>query len=445
MFPENRQRKIPPPLFICSPADYDGPMAVQIKRDLQYYKFCLYGFIKNLQFFDPYLILFFREMGISFLQIGVLFSLREIVTNLMEIPSGMIADTVGRRRSMVFSFVSYIASFLVFFFVPHFTAYLGAMVLFGFGEAFRTGTHKAMILEYLKIKGIADQKIHYYGRTRSWSQAGASLSALIAALLVFYSGSYRYVFLFTVIPYTLDLLLMLSYPAELDGTTGDKSTSWKETGARFLAVWKDFLAMFRDSFVRRALLSSSLYDGLFKTIKDYIQPLLRRLALALPILLFLEGEQRTSVVVGLVYTGLYLFTTLLSRLSGTLSDAFPGGHRPFINATYLLGAAVMGGMGILVHQGYTAAGVALFILYFGMMNLRRPVSLGFLSERISSSIMATGLSGESQAKTLFVAVLAPLMGWSADRWGVGAALAGMALLSLLLYPLVRIRPPQKKS
>ncbi len=40
---------------------------------------------------------------------------------------------------------------------------LVAMVFFAFGDAFRTGTHKAMIFEYLKIKSWQSQKVDYYG------------------------------------------------------------------------------------------------------------------------------------------------------------------------------------------------------------------------------------------------------------------------------------------
>ncbi|MDY7028336.1 MAG: MFS transporter, partial [Spirochaetota bacterium] len=175
-----------------------------IKKDIQYYKFCAYGFLKNLQFYDPYLILFFREAGIEYFQIGILFSIREISTNILEIPTGMLADSFGRRRAMMNAFGAYIAAFLIFYFYPAFSMYAAAMVLFAVGEAFRSGTHKAMILDYLKRNGMQHLKVHYYGHTRSWSQRGSAVSALIAALLVFLSGSYRNVFLFTTIPYVVD-------------------------------------------------------------------------------------------------------------------------------------------------------------------------------------------------------------------------------------------------
>ena len=74
-----------------------------------------------------------------------------------------------------------------------------------------------MIFDYLKIKGWIKQKVYYYGHTRSWSQLGSAISAVIASLLIFYSGGFRIIYLYSVIPYFLDLLLIASYPKELDG------------------------------------------------------------------------------------------------------------------------------------------------------------------------------------------------------------------------------------
>ncbi|MCK4488888.1 MAG: hypothetical protein KAU23_01445, partial [Anaerolineales bacterium] len=91
-----------------------------ITRDRMFYRFSLYGFLKNLRFFDPFILLIFRSYGLSFLQIGILYSIRDVATNILEIPTGVIADSFGRRRSMVAAFLSYIASFLIFYFLKDF-------------------------------------------------------------------------------------------------------------------------------------------------------------------------------------------------------------------------------------------------------------------------------------------------------------------------------------
>ena len=102
-------------------------------KNLQYYKFCAYGFLKNLRFFEPFLVLFFLDKGLSFFQIGILYGIREIGVNILEIPTGVAADLLGRRRTMVFSFVAYILSFLLFSLTSVFAVFIAAMVLFSFG------------------------------------------------------------------------------------------------------------------------------------------------------------------------------------------------------------------------------------------------------------------------------------------------------------------------
>ncbi len=120
-------------------------MTKPFEKDLQYFKFCSYGFLKNLRFFEPFLILFFLEKGLSFTQIGTLYAIREISTNILEIPTGVIADALGRRRTMVSSFLAYIVSFIIFYLTESFAYFALAMLCFSsFGEAFRTGTHSRL-------------------------------------------------------------------------------------------------------------------------------------------------------------------------------------------------------------------------------------------------------------------------------------------------------------
>ncbi len=91
------------------------------RKDKQFYRFAAYGFLKNLRFFEPFIILYFREMGFSFLEIGTLYSIREITIILCELPTGFVADIYGRRRSMVASMLSYITSFIIFYLFPNST------------------------------------------------------------------------------------------------------------------------------------------------------------------------------------------------------------------------------------------------------------------------------------------------------------------------------------
>lgn len=402
-------------------------MAERFSRDLQYYKFCFYGFLKNLRFFEPFILLFFLEKGLSYFEIGALYAIRSIATNILEIPTGVASDALGRRRTMVFSFASYIVSFAVFYLASGFGVFVGAMIVFSFGEAFRTGTHKAMIFQYLKMKGWADQKVDYYGHTRSWSQMGSAVSSILAMALVFFRGRYASIFVFTMIPYALDLLLMLSYPKELDGTR--KAVKRGEVARVFLSVVKDFVFSFRRRALLKSILNLALYTGYYKAAKDYLQPLLKTLALALPLLLATADKQRTAVIVGVTYSLLYAVTSVAARFSGRFTARFSSLTVP-LNVTLIVGLALGVGSGILYHFGATVGAVVLYVGIYLIENLRKPAGIAYVSDQMQSDILATALSAESQVETLVAAVLALLLGALSDKLGVAPSLAIVSIVVL---------------
>ena len=198
-------------------------------------------------------------------------AIREILTNLLEIPSGFLADIYGRRKAMIFSFAAYIVSFLLFTFTSGFGFFVIAMFWFACGEAFRSGTHKALILAHLRQTGRIEHKLDYYGHTRAASQAGSAINSLLAAALVFYTGNYRFIFLAAVVPYFIDLLNLASYPARLDcGCNVDNAKK-----PEFKGYFKSFILIFQKSENRGVFLNSSIFTACFKASKDYLQPVLK--------------------------------------------------------------------------------------------------------------------------------------------------------------------------
>ena len=405
--------------------------ADRFRKDVQYYRFCLYGFLKNLRFFEPFLLLFFLENELSYLQIGVLYSILEITRNILEIPAGFISDTLGRRKTMVTSFSFYIVSFIVFYLSHTYGFFILAMVLFAVGDAFRTGTHKAMIFTYLKLNGWEDQKVAYYGNTRSWSQIGSAISSLIAALIIFYQGSYRDIFLFTIIPYILDLFNVMSYPSKLEGAISSEA-SLKDS---FRKVGKAFKTSFRNLTIIRSLVNVSSHSGFYKAAKDYLQPVVKTFALSLPVMAAFSDKQRTAVLIGLIYFLIYLITSSASRNSGRFKDSFKTFSVP-LNLTVAAGLLMGMASGLLYETQVLWLAIVFYVGIFVIENIRKPIGMGYLSSKPDESVLATVLSIESQTKSLLAALIAPLLGFLADQFGVGYSLAitsGLLLMALPVY------------
>jgi len=395
------------------------------------FRFCLYGFLKNQQYYDPFLILAFLQKGLSFGMIGVLIGFRAICINLTEIPAGAVADVMGRRRSMIASFLAYIGSFAIFGLSGQLWMLFLAMLLFSVGEAFRTGTHKAMIFDWLERQGRLSQKTAVYGRTRSWSQLGSAVSVLIATGLVFYTKQYSSVFLFCIIPYLLNIVNFLGYPSYLDGPPRRDERSHfyvdgaprRDGGSYFKGILRTLFQAVSQSLrrrpLRRLLVEAMAYEGLFRSSKDYLQPVIQAACLSLPLMLALGGRfalaerQRVAIGVGVVYFALYLLSSFASRHSGGFANTF-GGEAAAARSLWRMNLLVFAMMAVAIIAGLSPLAIAAFVILAVLQNLWRPILIGRVASHADAAQTATVLSIESQAKSLFMAGIAPLLGWSVD-------------------------------
>ncbi|MBL7111450.1 MAG: MFS transporter [Bacteroidales bacterium] len=406
------------------------------KKDIQYYKFCLYGFLKNQRFFEPFFILYLLDKGFGFLEIGTIYTIREITRNIFEVPAGFGADALGRKKTMMASFGLYIISFLVYWQANTYVVLIVATLFFALADAFRTGTHKAMIFDYLQRMGWSDQKVHYYGHTRSWSQLGSAVSSLIAASIIFISGTYELVFLFSGIPYFLGFFLILSYPGYLDGKNQQFGISGIRT--RFKKVWKEFALSLRQPEILKAVANVSSFSGYYQAVKDYLQPIIVSLTITLPFLTSYREEQRSAIFVGVIYFLIYLLTSAASRNAGKFADRFRHLSTP-LNLTLVLGILVGAVSGLLYHFEFILVSVILFIMVYLLENLRMPVGVSYIGENLNEDILATALSVESQGKTIFSAALAFLLGLFAEKFGVGTGLVIVSGILLVPVPFILLR------
>jgi hypothetical protein len=268
------------------------------------------------------------------------------------------------------------------------------------------------------------------------------LNALIAAGLVFYAGNYRYVFVASILPYVVDLINLATYPKELDGEL--QQAQQGTVGAQLRATLDSFVGVFRHPPALRAILNSSGFDAFYKATKEYLQPILEAFALALPVLLALEDTRRSAVIIGVVYSGIYLLTSYASRSAARFGERFSSIAQG-LNWTFLVGAIFLFIAGLSTQWQWDAVAILVFLGFYVLHNVRRPMTVAFVSDQISSRVMAAGLSAESQFTTLGAALLAPAVGALADWLGVGAALACLGAGMLVLALLFRVRTAEATS
>ncbi|MCB9846887.1 MAG: MFS transporter [Phycisphaeraceae bacterium] len=401
-------------------------------------RFCLYGLLKNQRYFEPVFLLALLGKGLDFGVIGSLVALRELVVMLLEIPSGAIADVLGRRGSLIASIAAYIASFAVFALSDKVWTLGVAMACYGVGEAFRSGTHKALIFRWLEIHGRTAEKTRVYGVTRSWSKYGSAIAVVLTGVLLGAGASYDLIFAVTIIPYSLLLVNIALYPRSLESPANQnrgaasRAESIRRVGAHTLGTLRDAV---RRRGTALLLLNSMGFEGIFHAVKDYLQPVLAAIALAHLSRGALGDEQALALVLTPVYFTLYLLAGVSSRFSHRVAQR-AGDERAGMRMLWAGFGLCFAALLLPSPIAASAAFIALSVL----QNLWRPMLIARLDDEGEESSGATLLSIESQSRRFATMLAAPVIGFAVQHasepdgpvrlWPIGAI--GVALAALAL-------------
>lgn len=404
-----------------------------IKNQLR--KFSLYGLFKNLKFFDPFLWVYLASNGLDLTKIGLLIAIREVTIYLFEIPSGVFADKYGKKTELIICFLFYIISFILFFVGGSFIIFVFAFVMFGFGEALRSGTHKAMIMQFLDHNEIKEDNSKIYGLTRSYSMIGSAISSLLSVGFVIVLPNLRLLFLFSIVPYIADLLLVLSYPSYLNEKEGSSIT------------FKDFLKgisvvliyTLKENRIRRTLIDSASYNAIFKSVKDYIQPIMISFMIGITFFEHLDSDGTNKVLLGLIYALIFVVSSITSKNS---YKALSFGKRDnILSITWVFLTIVFVVLGALCNSWVFI--ILLFIIIYVIQNVRKPIMVEKIGDISDKDKRASVLSVESQMTSLIIIVLAPTLGFIYDKFGVNYVFFTLAILSFMFLIYERLSAIKK--
>ncbi|HOO43872.1 MAG TPA: hypothetical protein PKU69_02265, partial [Bacillota bacterium] len=280
------------------------------------------------------------------------------------------------------------------------------MFLFGLGEAFRSGTHKAMIMQYMDHNDIKAAKVKIYGGTRSMSMLGSMTMSLISIVFVIWLPEVRYLFLLSIIPFILDLLLVMSYPKYLN-----KAESTGFNLKEFIVEsYRSVKYCFTDKKVRRLLFESASFQGGFKSIKDYIQPIILSITMSVVLFSSLSADDNLKVYIGIIYAFIYLVSSITSKNAHKVVERHD--DRSILNITWLISGAIMLVLSFFLHSLLVV--FLVFVLFYVILNIRRPLMVDLIGEATDPTRRASVMSVESQLTSLLIAIFAPILGFIAD-------------------------------
>jgi len=376
----------------------------------------LYGF----SFFDQFMIVialwvpYLTTQGIGMRQFMELQAVFALVILCGELPSGLLSDLWGRKKTLLLGSTLKAVSFSL---LPLWSSYEGFLfyhLTMGIALSMISGGDVALLYDsHLAAGGEKPQGTAVLGNANLASQMGTTMSALAGGAVV--TLSYGHLLWANAILSWIPALLVLRVtepPATLD------------RGKKRAEELKELLSttLVRDAATRHVLLNMVAWGTgglvMFWVNQKYWQE---------------SGVPLASF--GGLLAGYGLIAGLAGRSAALGIARF--GRRPLLAAVGVLPVIAYFGMASFLGWG----GILLGILAPIGRGLGQVLFMEALNERISSAFRATVISLAQLGIRASFCLLGPLAGYGIDRWGLPSVLSALGILFsiafvVLLLPLV---------
>lgn len=357
-------------------------------------KLYLTSFLKNQTYFTPIFIVFLQAMELSFKEIFWIFTIGSIFSLVIEIPTGIIADLWGKRRSIIISKFGIVIAYILFAFSHSFWHFVIAQIILELGNSFRSGTETAYTYDYL-VQNKADNPSYTEVKSKQkiYARSGEAFAAAIGGVIAANFG-FHWVFFIAALPAFGNFLLSLSWEkiAERQEPIGLQQS--------FVHAKDSVFDIFRKRELLLITLNISVFSAVLGALSKYIQPYMTDAAI--PVEYF-----------GFIYTASLVVSVIALKYSDFIEQRF--GSRNTINWISILAVIPV----LIIGFRYISYfGVILFFLVIIIENIRSPIANNFFHLQVDSGKRATLGSILSLAKSLGKIIVLPIAGYFADAFSL---------------------------
>lgn len=151
-----------------------------------------YTFINNLNMASCIWVLYLGYHGMNLMQIGILEGIYHLTGILFEIPSGAIADLLGRKRSLLVGRILMAVSCIIMLFSTTFAGFAISFVLQSLSGNFNSGAEEALVYDSLKLLAKENTYPAISGRINMLIEVSQSIATVAGGILAEYSFGFCY-------------------------------------------------------------------------------------------------------------------------------------------------------------------------------------------------------------------------------------------------------------
>lgn len=166
----------------------------------------LFNFFDSLDFYVPLKIVYLYYLTQSYSTAASIISFVWIFSAIMEVPTGIFSDMVGRKKTMMLGASCVCVAYIYYALGYNYWLLLFGAFLEGTSRAFYSGNNDAYLHDSLALEGNEKEYHHYYGKLNSFLTISAFSASLLSGLIA--SISFNLVMWLSVIPQAISLLLV---------------------------------------------------------------------------------------------------------------------------------------------------------------------------------------------------------------------------------------------
>lgn len=359
-----------------------------------------------------------------------------IAQMVCEVPTGVIADTIGRKASFLLSIATILVSTVLYVLTPimgwGIWGFVWASVLIGLGFTFQTGAVDAWMVDALDEAGWQEPK----DRVFAWGQMAGGAAVILGSLAGGFLGQINLIIPYLVRAAILALAFILVMVLVHDSGFVPRPLHFSTFGAETKNILRAGTRYGWKSPVVRPLMFVSAVTGMAGMFVFYTWQ---------PYVLQLLGKGSAVWVLGVVQSVSSLATIGGSALVGRVMRSGEERRKPanVLAVGSLVTAAGVLGIGLVglsrIAPGLLPAGIAisLWIAWSVMFGMLGPIRSGFINEYIPSAQRATVLSLDSLFADAGGTVGQPALGWIATAVGLPVSWALASIPFAAAAPLYR--------
>jgi len=361
-----------------------------------------------MQFFSAVLVPFFTDWGgISLAQVLFLNAWFFLCNFVFEVPTGTVADYLGRKVSLALGNVVGLVAALVYVSRPSFPVFMVAEAIFAIAYTLHSGADEALAYDSLKASGQPERAAHVLGRMEAFKLGGIITGTLVGGFIASAYGLSAPMRAF-VVPATIAFLIALTLreppaSAKQEPTRASYTRILVQGGRYFLG----------HKVVRLLAIELALTNALAWGLIWLFQPLLERSGV--PLRFF-------GVVHALSCVGQILLLGNVVRLERWFGST----RRLLLGATFIAGGSFL----LLASTRWMPLVILGIILGFTSALPRIPLFSAYINHHIPSEQRATVLSFVSMVRTFAIVLINPLIGVLAE-WSLSwtMAILGLGLIA----------------